>query len=532
MGNDQIFYNAKVYTLDPSFPQATGVYVKNGLVVEVGDGGQLRAKYGGSETKLIDVQGGMLIPGLVDSHMHLVAQGMKLRALDFSNCTDALEMKRMLQEKIDATPEGEWIIGIGWNENNFSDKKIFSKRELDELSSRHPIFLTRICCHIYLANSLAFQIAGISEDRPDPNGGKLDRNEHGELTGLLLENAGMLIQQHIPEPTYAELKLCLEAAIQEAWSVGLVGCHSEDLRNAGGFLQTVQLYDEVLHQEQHYFRVNQLVYYQFLDELLQTEQRFGHGSPFFDIGAIKLFADGAMGGRSALLSQPYSDDSSKRGVAIHSQEELNELVLKARNNHFPIAVHTIGDLALEMTLNAIEAHPVKLGQLDRIIHAQVLRPELVYRMQQLDLIVDIQPRFVVGDFPWVIERLGQERIQQSYAWKTLLQAGLICAGGSDAPIEPVAPLLGMHAAVTRHAPHELHDGYVPEQKLSPLEALQLFTVGSAQAEQKQHVKGTITPGKYADFTILDQDLFVTQPAEWLKTNIMMTVVQGHVVYQG
>lgn len=533
MMGEQLFYNANIYTLNQKDPKATGVYVKDGLIVEVGDGEQLRVKYSHFGTELIDVQGCMLIPGLVDSHMHLVSQGLKLRALDFSACTDALQVKKMIQDKIDRTPEGEWIVGIGWNENNFPDKKIFTKDELDQLTARHPIFLSRICYHSYLVNSLALQIAGISEDSSDPSGGKLDRDEQGRLTGLLLENAGGIVQQHIPEPTFEELKLSLETAIKDCWSVGLTGCHSEDLRNAGGFVQTVKLFDEVIYQAENPFRVNELIYYQYLDEMIQAGKKYGDGTPFFDIGAVKLFADGAMGGRGALLSEPYADAPGQLGVAIHSQEELNRLVHQARLYDMPIGVHTIGDQALDMTLRAIEENPVKSGQLDRIIHAQVLRTDLIQRMQRLPLIVDIQPRFVAGDFPWVMERLGPERIKLSYAWKTMLEAGLICAGGSDAPIEPVAPLLGLHACVTRTAPEaaSFHEGYVPEQKLQPIQAVELFTTGSAKAEQKLHLKGTIEAGKYADFTIFDQDLFSTPAAEWLGAGVKMTVVHGQVVYQ-
>ncbi|GAA0380317.1 amidohydrolase [Bacillus horti] len=530
--SEQIFFNANVYTLDQQKERATGVYTKNGQILEVGDGEQLKAKYAGFETDLIDVQGGMMIPGLVDSHMHLIAHGMKLRSVDFSSCTDALEMKRMLEEKIAMTAEGEWIIGRGWNENNFADRKIFSKTELDEMTSRHPIFLTRICGHAFLVNSMALAAAGLDQHSPDPVGGKLERDAAGHLTGLLLENAGPMIQQHIPAEMYEELKASLEAAISDCWRTGLVGCHSEDVRYSGGFLQTVKLYDEVLHQDQQLFRVNQLVYFEHIDEMLQAGKKYGDGTAFFDIGAMKIFADGAMGGRSALLSQPYSDDPSKHGVAIHTQQELEQLVQKARTAHLPIAVHTIGDKALDMTLQAIEKHPVLSGQLDRIIHAQVLNPQLIERMQRLALIVDIQPRFVVGDFPWVMERLGEERLPWSYAWKTLLESGLICAGGSDAPIEPIDPLLGLHAAVTRTKPEEsFHEGYIPEQKLTPLEALHLFTTGSAKAEQKLHLKGTITPGKLADFTILDQDLFTLPSTQWLKTKVIKTVVHGKVVYE-
>jgi predicted amidohydrolase YtcJ len=527
----QLFVHGVIYTLDQNRPIVTGIAVKEGRIIDVGDAGQLLAKYQTPQTEVIDFEGKMVVPGLTDSHMHLVAHGMKLQSLDFSECADAFEMKRMLQEKIEQTPKGEWVIGRGWNENNFEDKKIFTKEELDELSSGHPIFLTRVCGHAFLTNSLGLSISGIDQMTSDPAGGKIARGANGELTGLLLETAGLMVQQKIPADTYEYLKESLQVAIKDCWSKGLVGCHTEDVRYCGGFKQTYRLFDEVLNQEKLHFRVNQLVYHDYIDEMMAEGKTIGSGSSFFDIGAMKIFADGAMGGRSALLSEPYNDDSSTNGVAIHTPEELKALVGHARQYNLPIAVHTIGDLALEYTLDAIEAYPLSNG-VDRIIHAQVLRADLLERMLELPLAIDIQPRFVAADFPWVMDRLGKERIRWSYAWKTLIHSGLHCAGGSDAPIEPIDPLLGIHAAVTRIRPEEaFHEGYLPEQRLTPLEALHLFTTGSAYAEQKTKDKGTISMGKFADFTVFEQDLFKMDPAQWLENKVNMTIVGGQIVYR-
>lgn len=528
-----LFVNGTFITLDEKCPIATAVYVEDDMIKDVGEASHLRNKYVVSPANIIDLQGQYVLPGLTDSHMHLIAHGLKLKSLDFSNCESALEMKQLLQQKIESTPPGEWIVGRGWNENNFDDQKIFTKEELDEMSKQHPMFLTRICGHAHLVNSVALCIAKVGDDALDPPGGKLVRNESGQLTGLLLEHAGDVVQQHVPKETYNDLKDALLLGIKDCWRLGLVGCHTEDVRYSGGFNQTYRLFDEVLHQESHPFRVHQLIYHEHIEEMIQSPYERGDQSRYFCLGAMKIFADGAMGGRSALLSEPYADDPTTNGVAIQPQEQLNELVKKARQHYLPIAVHTIGDLALEMTLNAIEQHRLHESLFpDRIIHAQVLRPELVERMKKLPLIIDIQPRFLAADFPWVIERLGKERSKQSYAWKTLLDAGLTCAGGSDAPIEPVDPLLGLHAAVTRIRPDEpLHEGYNPEQKLTPTQALHLFTTGSARTENKEHLKGTITVGKYADFTVLNKNLLETNPHEWLTTDVQMTVVGGNVVFE-
>lgn len=527
----KIFYNGPIYTLDQSY-KVSAVVIQNGRIVEVGDENQLLQKYSERAVEKVNLDGGMMIPGLTDSHMHLIAHGLKLRSLDFSQCQSAQEVIELLKGKVEQTPAGEWVVGRGWNENNFVDRKVLTKDELDDISTKHPIFLTRICGHAFIANTPALQMASIDEQTPDPSGGKIVRDANNKLTGMLLDHAGYKVQEHIPSESYDELKQALQMAIKDCWRLGLVGCHTEDVRYSGGFTQTCQLFEEVIHKEGNPFRVQQLVYHEYIDEMLQQGKRFGDGDAFFHVGPIKIFTDGAMGGRSALLSEPYSDDESTSGVAIYSQEELDQIVGKAREHGFPIAVHTIGDLALEMTLNAIEKHPLQTSDRDRIIHAQVLRPELLERMKNLPLAIDIQPRFVAADFPWVIERLGIDRIRWSYAWRTLVHAGLHCAGGSDAPIEPVDPLLGIHAAVTRTRPEEKpHNGYLPEQKLTVKEAINLFTKGSAYAEQTVELKGTISLGKFADFTILKDDLFTTDPSQWLENEVLMTVVNGKIVYR-
>ena len=253
--------------------------------------------------------------------------------------------------------------------------------------------------------------------------------------------------------------------------------------------------------------------------------------PFIDPGPMKLFADGSIGGRTALLSRPYTDDPSTSGVAIHSDEELKRLVSVARKHGEAVAIHVIGDFAMEKALDAIEAHPTPEGKRDRLIHAMVLRDDLLERLKRLDVALDLQPSFVTSDFPWVVERLGDDRLALSYAWKTLLDEGIICAGGSDAPIEDVDPRQGLFAAVARRKPEETHEGYLPEQKLSRFEAIRLYTYGSAQAICMEHRRGLIKEGFDADFTVFDRDLFEGPEEQLLEAEVEMTVVAGEVMYE-
>lgn len=269
----------------------------------------------------------------------------------------------------------------------------------------------------------------------------------------------------------------------------------------------------------------------FLDELKETGIYTGYGNETLQIGAVKIFADGAMGRRTALLSEPYADAPGEYGDAMYDQAALHEIIKKARDLSMPIAVHTIGDQALENVLDILDQFPA-VAYRDRLIHVQVLREELIERLRTPSRIADIQPRFIVGDYPWVEERLGAERNELAYAWKSLLDADIICAGGSDAPVEPVDPLLGIHAAVTRKAPGQTHDGYNEKEKLTMEEAFKLFTTMGAYPTNEETIKGTITRGKLADMAVYSQNPFeLENPDDLLETEIDMTIIGGEVKYE-
>jgi predicted amidohydrolase YtcJ len=506
------------------------VYVENGIIQRIGKSETIEKKFSGLITERHNLKGCYVYPGFVDSHLHIIGHGEKLLRLDLSNVQSAAEMKNLLHTTYIRNPKVDWITGEGWNENNFPDRKIFHKQELDEISRDKPMFLTRVCRHAALVNSKALALSGITKETKDPEGGVIVRDGAGEPTGYLLDTATELVKEIMPKVTDEYVARALEVAIEDLYRVGLVGGHTEDLHYYGGFKQTYDQFRKVIDGAERKFRAHLLVHHEAIEEMEKYGYERGEQTPFIELGAVKIFADGALGGRTAFLNKPYTDDPSTSGVAIHTAESLQQMVLEARKKNRPVAIHTIGDGALAMALTAIERHPLKQGR-DRLIHVQVTDLSLIERMKRLPVILDIQPRFVASDFPWVMERLGEERIPFSFAWKTLLDSGLHCAGGSDAPIEPIEPLLGIHAAVTRKKVGENHNGYMPEQKLSPFEAVQLFTRGSAYAIEKEQERGLIAEGFVADFTILDQNLFAIEPDEIVKTNVMMTVVDNAVMYQ-
>ncbi len=510
------------------------IYAEDGIIRATGSRDDLKLQLSGQSYTTVDWDGGYVLPGLVDSHMHLSMHGMKLSMLDFTNARSKQEMLELIRQRAAITPAGEWILGLNWNENMFAPAVPPLRNELDDITTEHPIYLTRTCFHAFLANSEAFRRAGITSTTPDPPSGSFGRDAAGELNGWVYEEANQAFVRVQPEPDYATKKDAIRRACQDALRLGLTGAHTEDLRFLGDIDTMLRIHRE-LREEGLRFRTHQLIYYTHLDEAEALKLRAGDGDEWLRIGAAKIFSDGAIGGRTALLRQPYADDPSTCGMAIHDGARLNELTARARRLGFPIAVHAIGDGAAHMTLTAMEAHPLKgISHLpDRFIHAQVLDHELVERMKRLPLIADIQPRFVASDFPWVLDRVGPQRTDYLYAWKKLLQAGIVCAGGSDAPIEPLDPLLGMHAAVTRRRPDQSEpvEGYLPDERLSIGEAVELFTSGSAAAVTEQQTRGSIEIGKAADFTVLDRDLY-TGAEQLLNARVRMTVVNGETAYTG
>jgi predicted amidohydrolase YtcJ len=524
-----IFTNGKIYTMDSKHPLVEAVVVENGRIVDIGSHQEMNLRWGDASSKFVDLQGKMVTPGLIDSHLHMSGVAFNFLDLNLAGVTSKSEMLEKIREKANTVAPGKWLIGMGWDENFFKEGTIPTIEELDYVAPHCPIYLKRICHHAFLVNSKALEMCQYHSSIEVPKGGTVVLDSYTKKpTGLLLESASKLITEYIPEKTYDELKSGLELAMNYSIKKGLTSVHTNDPAYLGGFNQTYRMYDELINQEHKGLRCNLLIDYPYLTRLIESGMFTGYGNEKLQIGAIKIFADGAFGRRTALLSEPYHDESSQFGEAMYDQEILYSMVQEIRNHEMPIAVHTIGDQALENVLDILDKFP-KVKYRDRIIHVSLIRQELVKRLADNSRIADIQPRFIVGDYPWIKERIGEKREQNLYAWKTLLSSGVLCAGGSDAPVEPVDPLLGIHAAVTRRAPFDSHDGWNQPEKLSMHEAMHLFTVGGAYATNEEQVKGTISRGKLADMTVYSKNLFTLEDSdELLQTNIDMTIIDGEI----
>jgi len=525
----RIYSNGAIYTLDSSHPIVEAVVVEDGRVIDVGTHHDMLLQWGRHGSTLIDLHGKMVTPGLIDSHLHLSGVALHFLDLDLTGVKSKREMLEKIKARALAIEPGKWLVGMGWDENLFHDGSIPTIEELDKAAPHCPIFLKRICHHAFLVNSKALEFSHYHPDTAVPKGGTVVIDPVSQKpTGLLLESASQLITDYIPERTYDELKAGLAEAMRFVIAKGLTSVHTNDPSYLGGLDATYRMYDELLNQEEIGLRCNLLIDYTYLNRLKEREMHAGYGNEKLKIGAIKIFADGAFGLRTALLSEPYADAPGQYGEAMQSKETLYEMIRHIREAGMPAAVHTIGDQALQDVLDVLDQFP-SVSYRDRIIHASLICRRLLKQLAIPSRVVDIQPRFVVGDYPWVLERLGENREPGLYAWKTLRDAGILCAGGSDAPVEPVNPLLGIHAAITRRTPGESHDGWNKEEKLTMQEAIELFTIGGAYATNEEQLKGSISRGKYADMTVYSKNLFTLQhPDELLETEIDMTIIGGEV----
>ncbi|MGM8212311.1 amidohydrolase [Virgibacillus sp. W0430] len=524
-----IYTNGTFYTFDASKPIVEAVVVDNGRFIDVGTADEMLLQWGRTESKVIDLEGRAVTPGLVDSHLHLSKVAISLLNLDLSGVTTKNETLEMIRDYATTLKKDAWLIGRGWDENIYTDGTLPSIEELDRVAPHHPLFITRVCEHASLVNSKALEKIGYTKSMTVPEGGKIVVDEQTKRpTGLLLETASDLVTAQIPNYTYEELKQALRKAMQLALQKGITSVHTNDPKYLGGLDQTYRLYDELLNHEELGLRCNLLIDHEYLPQLKESGMYAGFGNETLQIGAVKIFADGALGRRTAFMSEPYADAPNEYGSPMFDQEMLYEHVRSARALAMPVAVHVIGDQALENTLDVLDEFPAAAYR-DRLIHTSVVRKDLIKRLVHPSRIADIQPRFLVSDFPWVEERLGKERIQWVYPWKTYMQLGVLAAGGSDAPIEPINPLLGIHAAVTRRKPGEVYNGYNPEQKLTLEEAFRLFTVMGAYPTNEERIKGTITRGKLADMTVYSTNPFARNEIdELLNIDVDMTIIGGKI----
>lgn len=535
MQAERILFNGNVLTLDDKRPQAQAVAIADGRFIAVGSDEEVLAMRGAS-TEVVDLGGQTVIPGLADSHMHLANLGASMETVDLSSARSQQDLTRLGQEFLAEHSDLAWVAGWGWNHDKFVDGAMPSRADLDLIAVDVPILFSRTCGHIAVASTRALELANLGQNPKQPQGGHIDLDANGMPTGILRESAVGLVRRFAPKPTLADHKRTLAMAAQRAASFGLTSVHSDDL--AGHFEEMLQVYHELVQEDRLPIRVSlQIRLYspEQVDEFLRVSERFHFPPHSVEYGPVKVMTDGSLGGRTAALNAPYADDPTTCGVEVLNQETVTQILGRAHEHGMQMAGHAIGDRAMEMLLNAFETALAEKPQPDarpRIIHAQLTTPEILRRCQELGVVCDIQPGFLGTDMHIVERRIGAERMQTTYAWRTMRELGIPTAGGSDCPVETCNPLVGIQQAVTRQDMNGFPEGgWLPQEKLSIQEALELFTLGPAYCSFNEDVLGSITAGKMADCVVLDRDPHTVAPEQLSGIQVQVTYVGGRRRYE-
>ncbi|WP_163654817.1 amidohydrolase [Listeria sp. PSOL-1] len=524
----KLWTNGTFYTMTAPFEKVDDVLTENGKIIATGSAAkQIQAD------EVIDLQGKIIFPGFVDSHIHLLWYGQALARLNLYQTKTKQAALAKIKERMDRLPEGNWLFVEGYDENKWQDEKTqLTKHDLDQISQTSPILVRRIDYHSVSINQAFIDEIQLTSDTPFSGGGEIDIDEMGEITGILRDNALNIAVAAFPEPTSAELEHWLTLAVEDLWEKGLTGAHSEDLHYFNGFEKTLATFYAMLSGEKKPFRVQLLVHHAELAAFKASNELFISGHPFVELGAMKIFYDGTVGSRTALMSAPYADDKKNYGLQIHKDHEFTELVKQAREANLPVAIHILGDQAFDNVITTLLKFPPKDGQFDRMIHTPWLREELLEKAMPLPLLFDLQPQFMSSDLPWALDVLGERHPPLAFAWKSIAAYGFKTAFGSDAPIEIPNPFYGIHAAVTRTTNQDLNGKrYFSDQALTVFEAIKQYTTGSAIASYKEFERGKILPGYVADFTIVEKDPYTVAEADLRDLKVTMTVVDGKIVYK-
>jgi len=516
---DLVLLNGNIISMSRTVKDAEAVAVRDGRIVKVGKNSDVK-RLVGEKTEVVDLEGKTLIPGFVDTHCHPLALGLSLGWVNLRHVGSIEKLKDRVRKFISNSPRGSWIQGFGWDQDRFKEKRFPTRWDLDEVSEDNPIILTRYCGHISVVNSKALEIAGVTKDTDPPEGGVIDKDPvTGEPTGLLKEGAIELVKAKIPKLKMEELCTAVERACSKAVSTGITTLHW-----IAESAEEIEALQRVYHQKGLPLRVRVLVPEKLTPHLIGLGLRSNFGDSFLRIGAVKLFVDGSLGARTAALEEPYSDDPSTRGVMVHTPEELRRIVSEVDRAGLQVAMHAIGDRAIREALNALSeilGSDIRRDHRHRLEHVTVLNKTLLERMVKLNVFVTIQPHFVVSDF-WAPDRVGPSRSRFLNAYKSLLKSGLRVSCGSDCPVEPIDPLIGIEAAVAREVN--------PEERLTVDEALEMYTLNGAYASFEEDEFGSIEEGKLADMTVLSDDPRKVPPSEIGKISVEMTIVDGRIVY--
>jgi predicted amidohydrolase YtcJ len=537
---DTVIHNAKAYLERGRFAEA--VLVHGDKIAAVGTNTEILAKAPGAEK--IDAQGRLLLPGFNDSHLHLQIFGSNMhlvQAYGVTSIEELIERGRELIKRLKA-PAGSVISGVGWNENLFTDekqKRHLDRFDMDRISTEHAVIIERVCGHSLCCNTLALKMAGITRDTPQVDGGKMDVDEHGEPVGIFRENAMQGIKTIIPPYTEDDFEEQLLYAVRYALERGITSAASCDIygENYRGIIDT---YIKIFTKHGLHLRLNMqcrimedAVFDEFVKAGWVTKAPMGH--PYLTMGPLKLFADGSLGSRTALLRKPYNDDPSTTGLQVLTREEMDAIVQKAHKNGIQVAVHAIGDAAIEQVLDSYEkANGGKKNELRHgLIHCQITDLPLLQRIAKSDILAIVQPIFLAHDLYMLDDRVGKKLASTSYAWATMEKLGIKTSYGTDCPVESMSPVECIDCAVNRQDVSNSYPegGVYPAECVDVYTAVDAYTSGSAYATFEEHRKGRIKQDYLADLVLLDKDIFTIPKKEIRDTQVLWTMVGGNMAYK-
>ncbi|MGA9427069.1 MAG: amidohydrolase [Terracidiphilus sp.] len=533
-----ILINGKVWTVNPAQPVAQAVALDGNTILAVGSDAEIR-KLAGPGTRTIDLAGRLLLPGFNDSHVHFLPGGGSLIAVQLRDSTSQGDFRDRIARYAKTLPTGAWIRGGTWDHQSWNPPVLPDRQLIDAASDGHPAFLQRIDGHMALANSLALKLAGIGRDTPNPPGGEIDRDNHGNPTGILRDAAAALVERIMPPPSPEEQDRAMEAAMHEAARHGVTSVQNmanspDDPTQPANFREFQKFAREG--------RLTVRIYESMPLRNWKTLADLGVVAPFGNatlrLGNLKEFADGALGSETAWMDEPFANHPDSSGISsadLEHPEQFYAMLHGADKAGLQISIHAIGDRANRTILDLYARLEHDDGPADRrlrIEHAQHLHPADIARFPQLHVIASMQPYHAIDDGRWAETLLGPERIKTSYAWRSLLDAGATLAFGSDWPVAPLDPVLGIYATATRRTldgknPH----GWVPDERITVAQAVHAYTMGSAFAEHQEKVKGSIEPGKLADLVVLSDDIFTIPPEAIEKTKVDLTIFDGRIVFE-
>jgi predicted amidohydrolase YtcJ len=527
-----ILHHARIYTADGANTIADAIALRDDRIVRAGSDADV-LKLRAASTRVIDLGGATVLPGLHDAHGHFTGLGAFLQSLNLRGTTSYQQIVDRVRERVAKAKPGEWIVGRAWDQNDWADTRFPTHEALSTVSPNNPVYLTRVDGHAGLANRAAMAMAGLTSATADPAGGRIIRGANNEPTGVLIDNAQALVSSRIPPATDRQLEEQILLADQEMRRLGITTVH-----DAGTDSRTVDAYTRLIDAG----RLKTRLYVMRRGSLASLQPFFAKG-PVVDyarhhmaVRAIKIVADGALGSRGAAMLEPYDDEPGSRGLLTTPPEEIYAQTLAASKAGFQTAVHAIGDRANRIVLDTFERVqrevPGARALRMRVEHAQILDATEIPRFAALGVIASMQATHATSDMPWVPVRIGRARMEEgAYVWRKILATGAVIANGSDFPVEEPDPMRGLYAAITRQdASGQPRDGWMADQRMTRQEALLSFTKSAAFAAHMESLTGSLESGKLADLIVLSSDVMRVPPADILKATVRMTIVGGEVVY--